>query len=261
VTAARTGRRLTNGTAYIFRIQAINILGEGPFGSASGSVTPEVPPLDTQLLLNFNGANNSTTFTDSSPNGFAVTANGDAKISTAQSKFGGASALFDGTGDYLSVAADPALELSGGDFCIEFWVYPTVLISTRAIIGKGTASTVANCWSIEPGGSGIAFFCSQGSPGGELGVIVSGSLATGEWSHVAVTQESGTARLFINGILASSAALNMASTSGTPLIVGAGWFSPSARGFDGYIDDLRILKGRALYTANFTPPAAELGVI
>jgi hypothetical protein len=90
--------------------------------------------------------------------------------------------------------------------------------------------------------------------------VLSGSLATGEWSHIAVTCESGTARLFINGALVDSASLSLASTAGTPLIVGAGWYDPATRGADCYIDDLRIIKGQALYTGNFTPPTAQLTV-
>jgi hypothetical protein len=209
---------------------------------------------DVSLLLHMNGTNGSTSFADSSGNALTVTANGAADVSTAESKFGGAAASFDGSG-YLSVADDPALDLSGTDFCIELWAYPNALASTAALVSQGTAETVENCWSLEPSGADLAFFASQGDPSGTIDFVLSGSLPTGQWSHVAVTCESGTARLFINGSLASSASLDIASTAGTPLIIGAGWYDPATRGADCYIDELRITKA-ARYTSAFTPPDA-----
>jgi Insecticide toxin TcdB middle/N-terminal region/FG-GAP-like repeat/Salmonella virulence plasmid 65kDa B protein len=79
------------------------------------------------LLTHMDGADGSTSFTDSSSLGNAVTALGDAQIDTAQSKFGGASALFDGNGDYLTVASSPAFDLWAGDATIEFFArFPTI---------------------------------------------------------------------------------------------------------------------------------------
>ena len=72
------------------------------------------------LLIHGNGTNGSTVITDQK--GKTVTANGNAQISTAQSKFGGASAYFDGTGDYLSVASSADFGFGTGDFTIECWV-------------------------------------------------------------------------------------------------------------------------------------------
>jgi hypothetical protein len=209
---------------------------------------------DVSLLIHFDGANGSTSFVDSSGNSLAVTAGGTAEVSTSESKFGGSAGLFDGSG-YLSVEGDPELDLSGSDFCIELWTYPNTLAATAALISQGVAETVENCWSLEPSGEDLAFFASQGDPSGTIDFVLSGSLPTGQWSHVAVTCESGTARLFINGSLASSASLDIASTAGTPLIIGAGWYDPATRGADCYIDELRITKA-ARYTSAFTPPDA-----
>jgi len=73
------------------------------------------------LLLNANGADNSTVFTDTSPTPKTVTAVGNAKISTSQSKFGGSSMYFDGTGDYLTSPSSTDFDL-GGTYTVEFWV-------------------------------------------------------------------------------------------------------------------------------------------
>ena len=66
---------------------------------------------NVELLLHLNGSNGSTTFTDSSSNGLTVTRGGNVTISTAQAKFGGASAVFDGSGDYPT-ANNAALALA-----------------------------------------------------------------------------------------------------------------------------------------------------
>ncbi len=69
------------------------------------------------------GTNGSTAFMDSGNNGKTVTAYGNAQVSTAQSKFGGASAYFDGNGDYLSTPDSDDFYLGNNDFTLEAWVY------------------------------------------------------------------------------------------------------------------------------------------
>jgi len=75
------------------------------------------------LLLHCNGSNGGTTFTDNSSYGRAMTANGNAQTSTAQSKFNGSSGLFDGAGDYLTASASSDFTFGTGDYTIESWVY------------------------------------------------------------------------------------------------------------------------------------------
>jgi len=93
---------------------------------------------NVSLMLSMDGANNSTTFIDSSQNALAVTAVADAKISTAQSKFGGSAAYFDGTGDYLTVASNAAIAFGLGDFTIECWV------NFSALPGNNIVMCIAN---------------------------------------------------------------------------------------------------------------------
>ena len=73
------------------------------------------------LLLHCDGANNSTTITDSSLSQVTVTAQDNAKISTAQSKFGGSSLLLDGTGDFGLINTQMTNFEYSGDFTIEGW--------------------------------------------------------------------------------------------------------------------------------------------
>ena len=98
------------------------------------------------LLLHCDGSNGSTTFTDSSPTPKTVTAYGNAQISTARSQFGGASALFDGSGDYLLVgaAADfKHLHDDSTDYTIEGWIYWSGGSSDLTILSTA-AATAAN---------------------------------------------------------------------------------------------------------------------
>jgi hypothetical protein len=109
--------------------------------NATKSATGDPYFSSVSLLLHMDGANGSTTFTDSGPNALAVTAVGNAQISTAQSKFGGASGIFDGTGDYLTVASHASVAFGLGDFSIECWVNFSALPTTNTIMGIANTMT------------------------------------------------------------------------------------------------------------------------
>ena len=89
--------------------------------AASGGGATDPYFSNVSLLLHGDGTNGSTTIIDSSPLPKTVTAFGNAQISTAQSKFGGSSIAFDGTGDSLTI---PAITFAG-DFTLEAWLYKT----------------------------------------------------------------------------------------------------------------------------------------
>lgn len=76
----------------------------------------------TKLLLHCDGTDGSTTFSDNGVTGHTVTANGNAQIDTAQSKFGNASGLFDGTGDYLTIPDHADWNFGTGNFTIDAWI-------------------------------------------------------------------------------------------------------------------------------------------
>jgi hypothetical protein len=214
--------------------------------------TKAVPPPTTPaaLLLNFNGTNGSTTFTDSSPNAFTVTPSGNAEISTAQSKFGGASGFFDGSGDYLTIGNDAALNFDG-EFTIEAWVRPASLSGAKVIVSKWNNGG-SNDWLVFIQGGTLFFnYLSTTSASGPV------SPQVGTWHHVAVVRSGSQITLYFDGtsVGTGSSSANISGTSN--VLVGAN--DGGANYWDGYIDDLRILKDRALYTANFTPPAAQLG--
>jgi hypothetical protein len=235
---------LTNGTGYIFRVRAVNALGDGPYGAASGVVTPLA--LDVVLLMHFDGSNGSTTFTDSSPNGLTVTASGGAQVSTAQSKFGGASLYVDGNSAAI-VDNSTALDLAGGDFTIEFWIHPSSL--PVFVLGYGDAASVA--------GSAISFH-SQGSwdfyyDGSSSLSLTPPALSVGVWKHIAVVRTGSDVILFVDGQETDREVIGAGVINSVSSALSIGRYAFG--GLDGFIDEFRIVKN-AVYTANFTPPTA-----
>jgi hypothetical protein len=206
------------------------------------------------LLLHGDGTNGSTTITDSSPTPKTVTANGNAQISTAQSKFGGASIAFDGTGDWAAVTNNETLD---GNFTVEFWVNYTTISSAspnRRIFCTNTSGNAANNLQFIIGtsldGSGILVFSNV--------IIHPGSPAKndGQWHHVAVSRASGQSRFFIDGVLQGLAVSNTQSFALNNSLIGTRDQLTGSTNFDGYIDDLRITRGIARYQGSFTPPTA-----
>jgi len=220
----------------------------------------------TSLLLNFDGANGSTTFTDDSGWGHAVTANGDAEISTTQSKFGGSSGYFDGNGDYIS-ANHPAFALGTSAATVEMWVRFSSLPSAGGAAGfcntQASISSADNtAWYFVLVNESGTYKLKFGRHGDEnVKADATWSPSTGTWYHIAaVRQSSGFILLFVDG---SSLSVSQTSEAGwqsnnfTQTNFSAGGVATPVY-LHGYIDSLRITKGQALYTSAFTPPTTAL---
>ena len=207
-------------------------------------------PSATSLLLHMDGSNLSTVFTDSSNNPLTVTANGNAKVSTAQSRFGGASGLFDGSGDYLSVAPTSALEFTG-DFTIELWANPNNN-SDMILLSSSTDQNI-QIFRINEGGSGLLSCFINDT---RILQPIAANITVSTQQHLAICRSGSNTRLFREGTQIGPT--NTSWTGSFSMnIVGTYFFSGSRYGsleYNGYIDELRAIKGRALYTANFTPP-------
>jgi hypothetical protein len=219
---------------------------------AKGQPVPNDPSFAfNSLLLHGNGTNGSTVITDSSGSPKTVTAFGNAQISTAQSKFGGSSIAFDGTGDYLNTSATASPDASSS-FTVEAWIYPNAV--------TGTDRVLYDCrLPGSPGANGWVWFINSSARlqvfgnTGNLYAQSSSGVALGSSSgfqHVALVCSSGTWTYFIQGQSAGT----FSATSTAPQNTRIGAREDAAAGYDGYIDDLRITKGVARYTSNFTPP-------
>jgi len=209
---------------------------------------------NVSLLLHGDGTNGSTTIVDSSPSPKTVTAFGDAQISTAQSKFGGASIAFDGTGDYLTVPANNGFVFGTNDFTIEGWILPTQ-IDTRNIIVSSFPNATSGNWILCLENGKLAWYLFPNTTFNFTWTSTT-TFPLNQWSHFALTRESNNWRLFYNGIIENTATQTTPVGNLNQLEIGRYNASPTNLLFNGYIDDLRITKGIARYTANFTPPTA-----
>jgi hypothetical protein len=174
-----------------------------------------------------------------------------------QEPFGGAGAVeFDGTGDYLTVPSSTDLEMGTGDFTVEMWVYSTD--SSQDTQDRRFFATEANATSsIQIGHinttAGIVEYADQGS----LNVRVTGTTdIRNQWAHIAVVRNSGTVSLYVNGVSEGTPATDSNSkTASTPTI---GKYPGASGHFKGFMSNLRVVKGTALYTSNFTPKRQPL---
>jgi hypothetical protein len=210
----------------------------------------------------------SNRFVDISTNAYALTATGTPSIqafspfapsAAYDSATNGGSGYFDGSGDYLTVANNTALQFGTGDFTIEAWIYPTSATYGN-IVSKGSY-----------GGGGVAGYFEfrtadtnklqlyNGNTNSSITTTVGFALNT--WNHVAVTRSGSTIRLFLNGTTdVSQTDANAWNNTGT-LAIGAADQGSFTNLFVGYLSGVRILKGTAQYTANFTPPTSPLTAI
>lgn len=210
------------------------------------------------LLMHFDGADNSTVFMNEVRRQLA-TAVGDAKISTTQSKFGGSSAYFDGTGDYLTIPNSSNYLLGNSDFTVEFWMRSNHTGTGYGAI-CGVWSDNQRSWMVYAnaegyGGGGIDFYYSTNgsTPLYETGYY---SYQVSTWAHIAITRQSGTLRFFIDGQLVKTADVT-ATFYNSPHVFQIGDSGEStSEAFNGYLDEIRITLGVARYTANFTPQTA-----
>jgi hypothetical protein len=226
-------------------------IGIGPASPTTSSAVG-IYPLSSQYAYKRNGQwpfAGDQYFSD-------ATAYGNAQISTTQSKFDGASGKFDGSGDYVQITSATALELGSGDFTIELFYYHDGGNQTFAgLVGKGAVgSTASDAWSLEFGGPGLIFV----SWANNNETVQCTAPSNNAWHHLAVTRSGSNLRIFTDGTLQQTVTVSftIATNNSGPLVIGGGAYAPTTRSFSGYIDELRITKGVARYTASFTAPTA-----
>lgn len=203
----------------------------------------------TKLLLHCDGADASTTFTDASPAARGnATANGNAQVDTAQSVFGGGAYLGDGTGDYLSYASHADWDLGGaggGDFTIDFRVRFNSASTDESLIRAGNLA-----------GTGWDFYVTNVNTirlyNGSSSSIA-WTRSTGTWYHLALVRSGSTITLYRDGTsMGTFTDLDM-NNDGVALGIGGG--AGTTYSLNGWMDEIRISKGIARWTADFTPPA------
>ncbi|MGQ3054775.1 MAG: LamG domain-containing protein [Roseateles sp.] len=251
-----------------------------PGAQALTSSTPGALSLgsNVSLALSFDGANGSTNLIDASPRPKTFTPIGTAAISTAQSKWGGSSLLLPGsTGSRVVGPVSDEFDFGSGDLTIAAWVYLAGDSPADADGMRGAA--IVDTWDTSASISGWIFgilgSASTTGTGLQLDSWNSGSgtlfranvsISKSGWHHVEATVASGVRRLFLDGVLQSGSTTTVGTgytqieSLGRPLLIGGTSNASYPIPVNGYIDDLLIVKGAALHTANFTPPtSAYLG--
>jgi len=223
----------------------------------------------TTLLLHGNGTNGgqNNTFLDSGTAnggvGFDITRNGNTTQGTFSpfSQTGWSNYLSNATGSYIVAANNTSYVFGTGDFTVEFWVFWT---------GIGTASDtrlMAIGSDYPSSGLGLVIYRTTGdackarvlgnSTGGTEYTIASGASDwSNKWVHMAVTRSGSTLRTFLNGTLITTAtdSSDLNGTNGIQF----GRYTGGGDLFTGYLSNVRLTKGGALYTASFTPPVISL---
>jgi hypothetical protein len=230
------GNRIVNGTAVY----------------TAAFTPPTAPPTaitNTSLLANYT---NSGIFDSAAKNDLETV--GNAQASTTQAKWGTTSMYFDGTGDYLvSNTATPDLYAFGsGNFTIEFWAYLNTVSGSQIFYDSRPSGTQTTQPTIFMSSAVLSYYTNNST------VITGSTLSTGQWYHIAVSRSGTSTKMFVNGTQVGSTYTDSTvytNTSGRPLI-GADSFAVGTNPLNGYIDDLRVTKGYARYTANFTAPTA-----
>jgi len=203
---------------------------------------------DVVILVPMTGSNGSTTFEDKSLTPYPINVLGDASIDTAEFKWDGGSASFDGAGDGLSVGDNGSRSVLAisGDYAIEAWFYFDAFSAIQYLFDYGA----------ENGGSFnlIAYVDT-------FRRIIVGSYITtstnivdpATWHHIAITRSSGTTRLFVDGVQVGSSGfgINPRNIGNTPYI---GIKYDNTFPLDGRVQDFRLTIGQARYTSGFTVP-------
>lgn len=191
--------------------------------------------------------------------GHAVSLVGNVARSATQSKAGGYSASFDGTGDYISIPASTDFSFGSGDFCLDCWVWiPSTPAENKSLINRrlsGQATGFSYVMYIDASAHLAVMFSYNGTTT-PLSVISAQTISANAWHHLRINRSGATIRLFIDGVLDSNTGnigANSLFASSSALSLGGNL--DGSRSLLGYLDDVEITKGSSREITSFTPVA------
>ena len=215
----------------------------------------------TKLLLHMNNPGTST-FVDSSAYAHTVTVYGDA-VGTSTAKFGSGAGYFDGTGDYLRISDTEDLNFGSGNWTIDYFVKLRSLSGQQVIMGTAVSTTYQAkfTFNVDEASYNDKFYMYWDSVANPT-LLTTATYTTGIWYHLAWVRNGTSLKLYVDGIEAATATI----AAGATLDLGNGGQPFIGQGVDGsplngVMDEIRISKGIARWTSNFTPPTAPYGNI
>jgi hypothetical protein len=164
---------------------------------------------------------------------------------------------FDGSGDYLTAPNSSAFQLGTGDFTIEFWINASASGSYNQVIGCQNIDPDNGAWRISNrfvgvnGGNAIHFARGNGSSFDEFSRPI--NVNDGLWHHVAAVRSSGNVGIYVDGVL-QGATVSIPGTCTSSNALRIGYNPRDGQYLSGYLNDVRITKGVARYTSNFSVP-------
>jgi hypothetical protein len=237
-------------------------LNKAETGSDTSSMSGVVTPIDTlinysPLIIPFDGANNGTTFTEAK--GHALTAIFTVVTSTTQSKWGGASGYFDGSGAAISTPHSADLGMTGQiDFCVEFWIYLPTGSTGGRVIGCGTNWVGVN-WGVTIAPTLVPRIDWGNTTVTNSGLLWGTPLSTNAWNFVKVSATGTVLQCWVNGV---SQGTGVIDDTLKPRVSQAGDFVLIGKAHDNtlplnaYLDDLRVTIGNSRVATNTTVPTA-----
>ena len=249
---------------------ALGVASSGGLTKISSDPKRNQTVLHLSTLGAIRGEQNNT-FVDDSPNRYTITRTGNVAPSTF-TPFGDSwSNYFDGSGDYLSVADNAALEMGSGDFTMEAWInigaYQTTINSDStirsAIITKENSYTLQLWSSNTTSWGGLVLGYHTANTSWQAGLAIAYQFQLNVWYHIAASRQGSSFRFFINGSMVGSTQTISGTLSdyANAVTIGGRTTAGYLEYFNGYISNVRIVKGTALYTSSFTPSKSPLTAV
>lgn len=237
-----------DGTTYKFSLARSNpiLTGTIPF----------------ELLANLNGSDAATSYTAETGQSFSFF--GNAELDTAQKKFGTASLLMDGTGDYTTVPDSTDWDFGTGDFTVDFWVRFNDKTGNQIFFGQYPDGD--NNWRLIKNSSGTIsmIFLIGASAKGSYTTSSAPTINNDTWYHFAFARNGTTGLIFLGGTslaLTETTAFGTNDTGTRASVLYVGTDDSSGSFLNGWMDSARITKGTALWTADFAPPESEYSIV
>jgi len=219
----------------------------------------------TKLLLHLDGADEATTATDSSNSNHTINFEGTAELDTAQKKFGTASLLLDGNSDYIWAASHADWDFGSGEFTVDCQVRLAALPETNEsmiVVAQWEVTDDERSWSLSvvdvSGNKKLRFrYSTDGTAGASTSAYSNTITLTADtWYHIAIVRDGNTLRYFLDGVAIGTSGLTGVTLNNSAASLSIGAWNPDgtpATFFNGWIDEIRISKGIARWTSEFSP--------